>query len=363
MALRAREEAERRRVSADEMINKLLTEVRGEFEGTGNVKLMVAVNQLAMDYYGKQGDLRRMADSSLAQRARVLHALGQDDEKQSRLDAALAKFTEAHRTTAAMLAKSPHDPDAIFAHAQSEYYLGLVAKRRKDRAGAGRYWRGYLAQAQALAKAEPGSVRSLLEQGYANGDLCDLNREDGYDLKAAERQCRAAIELEQAALGKSSELPLALANRHGAMALTQFALKRYDDALASRRREAALLDPLIAIDPGNVEYALRHSWSDIGTGNVLIATGRPAQAAAVLRQSADRQRAVFAGNSDDARVVETRLRTLLYLVRALRDLGRNAAAELAEARRLESAMSGFGPEAEAKAKTMRAKILAKGDAT
>jgi len=362
-ALRARSEAERRRVTADEMIGKLLTEVRGELEGTGNVKLMMAVNQLAMDYYGKQGDLRGMADASLAQRARVLHALGQDDEKQSRYDSALARFREAHRTTAAMLAKSPDDPNAIFAHAQSEFYLGLVAKRRKDRAAAARHWQGYLRQAQALAKAEPGSVRSLLEQGYANGNLCDLNREDGYDLKTAERQCRAAIELEQAALAKSSELPLALANRHGAMALTQFALKRYDEALASRRQEAALLDPLIAIDPGNVEYALRRSWSDIGTASILIALGRPAEAAALLRLSVARQRAVFADNSDDARVVETRLRTHLYLVRALRGSGRDSAPELAETRRLESAMADFGAEAAAKAKSMRAKILSQGDAT
>ena len=52
MALRAREEAERRRVTADATIRKLLTEYAASLEGTGNVKLMVAVNQLAIDYYG-----------------------------------------------------------------------------------------------------------------------------------------------------------------------------------------------------------------------------------------------------------------------------------------------------------------------
>jgi tetratricopeptide (TPR) repeat protein len=358
MALRAREEAERRRVTADQMINKLLTEVRGELEGTGNVKLMVAVNQLAMDYYGKQGDLRRMADGSLAQRARVLHTLGADDEKQNRLDAALAKFTEAHRTTGAMLAKSWNDPDANFAHAQSEYYLGLIAKRRKDRATATRYWRNYLKQAQALAKAEPGSVRSLLEQGYANGNLCDLNREDGFDLKAAEGQCRASIRFEQLALVKSTEVMLALANRHGAMALTLLALKRHEEALESRRREAALLDPLVTADPRNAEYALRRSWSDIGSADIRIKSGQPALAIPILRQSLERQRTVSLSTSDDGRVVETRLRTWLHLARALRDSGQKFEAELAQVARLEAEMMGFGKEFAAKAKTMRDKILA-----
>ncbi|MEA3011412.1 MAG: hypothetical protein QOJ91_3104 [Sphingomonadales bacterium] len=354
-ALRAREEAERRRVTADEMVNKLLIEVRGEFEGTGNVKLMMAVNQLAMDYYGKQGDLRRLGDGSLEQRARVLQVLGQDDEKQSRLDSALARFSEAHRTTAAMLAKSPKDPDAIFAHGQSEYYLGLIARRRKDRASAGRYWQAYLTQARALAKAEPGSVRSLLEQGYANGNLCDLNREDGYDLKSAERQCAAAIAFEQQALAKSSELLLALANRHGAMSLLYFRLKRYEDSLASCRSEAALLDPLIAIDPGNVEYALRRSWADIGMANVWLTTGRPALALALLRDNLARGPKAFDQRSDDGRVIETRLRVHLFIARALRDLGRPYSAELAEAARHRDRLSGLGRESAEKAGSIWAK--------
>ncbi|MEA3033552.1 MAG: hypothetical protein QOH86_1568, partial [Sphingomonadales bacterium] len=350
MALRAREEAERRRVAADEMIGKLLTEVRGQLEGTGNVKLMVAVNQLAMDYYGKQGDLRRLPDRSLERRARVLQTLGADDEKRNRLDAAQIKFTEAHRTTEALLAKAPNDPDAIFAHAQSEYYLGLVANRRKNRAGAERYWQGYLRQATALAKAEPGSSRSLLELGYANGSLCDLNRQDDFNLKAAQSQCAASIRVEQAALVKSAEASTALANRYGAMALVQVELKRYDEALESRRREAALLDPLLAADPGNVEYGLRRSWSDIGTANVHILSGHAAEAVAVLRETLSRQRFTFPARSDDARLVETRLRTHLFLARALRDLRRDYSAELAEARRQQVLLMAFGPEYSAKAK-------------
>jgi tetratricopeptide (TPR) repeat protein len=356
MALRAREEAERRRLAADTMINKLLTQVRGELEGTGNVKLMVAVNQLAIDYYGKQGALRQLADGSQAQRALVLHALGQDEAKRNRLDAALAKFTEAHRATAALLAENPKNPDAIFAHAQSEFYLGMVAQKRKDRRAAERYWRAYLRQAQALAAVEPGSARSSLEQGYAHGNLCDLNREDEHDLQTARSECESALRFDQEALARSSEGLMALANREGATGIVHFALKRYEDALANHHKEAGLLDPLLRANPRNVEYALRRSWADIGMANAWIATRRPAEAAVVLRQSLGRQGVAFPAHSEDWRVPETQLRTHLFLARALRDLGRPYEGELREARRYQALLAKFGPDYAAKATTIWTKF-------
>jgi tetratricopeptide (TPR) repeat protein len=356
MALKAREEAERRRVTADATFRKLLTDVRRGLEGTGNVELMRSVNDIAIDYYRRQGNVSLLPDDSLDIRARLLHASGADDERQNRLDTALTKFREAHRTTAQILARQPSEPEALFAHAQSEYYLGLVANRRNDRQGTARHWREYLRLAQALAKVEPGTRRSLLELGYANGNLCDLNLDDTSSLDSAARQCAEAIRFEQQALAKESELPLALANRYGAMALVQFALRQYDQSLASCRRQAALIDPLIEIEPGNVEYALRRSWADICMGNVWITTGKPAQAVAVLRPSVERQRGLLSGNSD-SRVVETKLRTLLHLARALRGVGRDHRKELAEARSLEAAMAGFGEDFAAKAKRIRIAIL------
>lgn len=362
VALDARAEAERRRTSAEEMIEKMITDVRQGLEGTGNVKLMSAVNQLAMDYYHKQGHLTRLPDDSLQRRARVLHKLGEDDEKRNLLDAAFAKFAEAHQITSQLLAKYPRDPDAIFAHAQSEYYLGLIALRRKDRATAALHWNAYLRLARALAREEPGSARSLLEQGYANGNLCDLNRQDQFNLKAAEAQCNAAVDFEQAALLKSSELILALANRHGALALLYFRTERYAEAMISRRNEASLLDPLIAIAPDNIEYALRRSWADIGMANIWVTSHRPAEAVAVLRQSLARHRGIFDRESDDGRVIETRLRIYLFLARALRDLGQDHAAALSQADRQETLMIGLGTEpaakaeAKAKARAIRASI-------
>jgi len=348
-ALRAREEAERRRITADATFKRLLTDVRRGLEGTGNVELMRTVNQVAIDYYRQQGDLAALPDDSLDLRARLLHAAGAADEKQNRLDDALARFTDAHRTTARILAKKPNDPEALYSHAQSEFYLGLIARRRDDRTKAMRHWQEYRRLADALARAESAGTRSLLELAYANGNLCDLNLKDDFDLEAAGRQCAAGIRAGEKAFAKGSELPLALANRYGAMAIVQFALGRYEDSLASRRREAALIDPLLNIEPRNVEYVMRRSWADAGTAHAWIATNRRAEASALLRQSLKRQRLAFSDRSDDARVVETRFRTHLLLALALRDLGHSYASELQSARRLQNQLAAFGPEYQDKA--------------
>jgi hypothetical protein len=352
MALQAREEAERRRVTADETFRKLLTDVRRGLEGTGNVELMSTVNQIAIDYYRRQGDLRSLPDDSLDLRARLLQAAGADDEKQNRLDDALAKFAEAHSTTAGILAKKPNDPEAIFAHAQSEFYVGSIANKRKDRSRTMRHWKAYVRLAEWLAKVEPGTTRSFLELGYAYGNLCDLNRLDEFDLKAAERQCAAAVRAAQAAFANGSEVPLALANRYGALGIVQFVLGRYDESVATCRRQGALIDPLIESQPRNVEYVLRRSWADICMANAWIHSNRPAKAVDVLRQTQERQSPVFPARSTDWRLVETRFRTNLFLARALYDLGQPYKTELREAERQRSLLAAFGAEYAAKSETI-----------
>jgi hypothetical protein len=358
-ALRAQAEAEHQRAEAEGLVEYMLTDLRERLKGVGRPDVMSAVNERAMAYYTAQGDLSRLPDDSLDRRARVLHAMGEDDQARGLLDKALAEFTEARRTTAAILAKKPGDPDRIFTHAQSEYYVGLVAWNRQDRPTATRYWQAYRQQAQALARAEPGSVRGLMEQGYAEAALCDLSLADGYDLRAAEAHCPAALSFEEAALKKAPNdrsVLIALANRHGWMGQAWLDLKRYDDALASRVTEARIADRLLALDPRNFEYGLRRMWPDIGTANIWIHRGQPARALAVLRACHARHPEVLSSDAREERVIGTRLRLYLFLARALRDLGQDYTRELALADREQALFATLGkPFAESGAK-IRASI-------
>ncbi len=174
-ALTARADALRQRAEAEGLVEFMLTDLRDKLKGVGRLDVMTAVNQRALAYYSDE-DLRRLPPASLERRARVLHAMGEDDETLGNDEAALAKFREASRTTAALLAKAPNDPDRIFAHAQSEFWIGRADYTRERYEAARPAFRAYKRLADRLVAIAPDNPKYLSEAGYANGDLLARSR-------------------------------------------------------------------------------------------------------------------------------------------------------------------------------------------
>ena len=322
LAISARNEAAQQRAESEGLVEYMLTDLREKLKGVGRLDVMGAVNRRAMTYYGQQGNLAALPADSLERRARVLHAMGEDDEKKGDFGSALSKFREAHRTTEALLKQDPKNPDRIFAHAQSEFYVGLIAWRQSDRATTAQYWQGYAAQAEALAKIEPGGSRSLMELGFARGNLCELNSADNHDLKLAETQCLSSVQAMAAALTKSPANPKimeSLANRYGWLAGVQGDLGKADAALDSRAAEAALMTALRAADPGNIEYALRSSWSDLGVAQIEF--GRKDYAAAMRHYDSANKVVIAALKNapDHPELWETRLRVAYLRAKCARE--------------------------------------------
>jgi tetratricopeptide (TPR) repeat protein len=308
---------------------------------------MKDVNTRTLQYFDDRPDGSTLPPSSLQLRALTLHSLGEDDINRGDLAGARARFSEAYRTTSALIGAHSGSADTVFAHAQSEYWLGLVAWRSNDRVTATRRWQSYLRNAQALASVEPGSVRSLMELGYAEGGLCTLDHADSYDLGNAERHCKAAIHYEAAALSKApndDRIRQDLANRYGWLAKVQLARKDYSRAVASRQSEIALMDQLLAREPDNAEYVKRRSWPDIALAKIWITTGQPDRAVALLKKrwSAFAPRLAVGASSD---VWETGLRIRLFLALAEQRAGDHTAqASLAGAEALRARVIELFPE-------------------
>jgi tetratricopeptide (TPR) repeat protein len=261
-ALSARREAERQRAEAEGLVEFMLTELRQELKSVGRLDVLGRVNARALDYYAGQPP-ESLAPASLERRARILHAMGEDDEKRGRLDLALVKFRAAHRATAALLARAPDDPDRIFGHAQSEFWIGYADYQRGRFAAAAPAFRAYKALADRLVAIAPDRADYRRESGYAEGNLCSLALVPPVDPPAALRACAAALaQMEAAArrMPKAERAGIAadIANRHAWLGEAHRASGAMEAARREFRAQEAILTRLIAADPDNLE--LRDTW-------------------------------------------------------------------------------------------------------
>lgn len=281
-AIRTRNEAARQRAAAEGLVEYMLTDLRAKLRGVGRIDVMDAVNDRAMAYYSTQGDLADLPADSLERRARILQAMGEDDNNSGKLDAALAKFREAHRATGELLSQEPANPDRIFAHAQSEYWVGQAAWLKRDRPTTTRYWQNYAARSRKLLSLDDDHARANREMGYALGNLCDLYLYENFDLDKAVDQCRRSIAFHRKALNSAPadpEIQMALANRYGWLADALVQQKKYSDARQARTAEQALVDRLVSNDPKNFELRFRQIWPEFGLILIAIEEGNEAASA------------------------------------------------------------------------------------
>lgn len=266
-ALTARQDAERQRMEAEyqrrkaeDLIDFMLKDLRTKLKGVGRLDIMAAVNEKALAYYAGQR-LETLSVSSLERRATILMAMGEDDETRGRRDDALRKFGEARRTTAALLAAAPNDPNRIFNHAQNEFWLGYVDFQQDRFAPAKRYFLEYKRLADRLVVIAPSNTDYQAEVGYADSNLCSVAIKGPPDPAAALKYCTEALQLTEAAAKRakpSDEVTDNLIERHAWLADAYFANGDFVRARTERDIQEQMLSSRLAADPKNMD--LQDSW-------------------------------------------------------------------------------------------------------
>lgn len=256
LAIRGQAEAERQRAQADGLIQFMLTDLRRKLEPVGRLEVLDSVGQRALAYYGAQ-DVARLDPDELGRRTRALLMVAEVRELRGDSETALTAYREAERTTAELLARAPDDPNRIFDHAQSVFYVGQTAWNRNDWKTAEARFRDYVDLADRLAAREPGR-RAIAEQGYAANSL-------GVAFLRQRRSAEAAVEFERyrAAAQKLAALDpsdpryrMDLAQAEAWLADAHAASNDLAAARAGRSREIAIYAGILAEDPRHADARL-----------------------------------------------------------------------------------------------------------
>lgn len=260
VALRARDEARRQRAEAEGLVEFMLTDLREQLIGVGRIDVMQPVNARALAYYTDQRDLGELSPDSLDRRARVIEALGEDDENLGKIDLAYAKYAELHRVTLALLAKDRGNPGRIFAHARSENRLALIETTKGDIAIGYPRFKNAKVLLDQIAPAQRRSEWFTL-YSLVTGNLCAIGLKASDDPRLAIQHCEQAVGLAESQLRKN---PADGAVRYD-LSFHYFWLGKAWEAAGNRSRSAqahaaslTLSDALIASDPKNMRWHEQH---------------------------------------------------------------------------------------------------------
>ena len=181
LAFNANNEAQRMRGEAENLIEFMLTDLRGKLEPVGRLDVLEVVGDRALSYYADQ-ETRKLNADALGRRARALLLVGEIEQRRNDLDAALAAYEEAAAATGELLRREPNNPQRIFDHAQSVFYVGDVAKYRNELTAAEAQYQEYLRLANRLVEIDPSDGKWRLELAYATSNLGALKSAAGnYD--------------------------------------------------------------------------------------------------------------------------------------------------------------------------------------
>jgi tetratricopeptide (TPR) repeat protein len=275
-ALTARQEAERQRAEAEGLVEFMLTDLRRELRKVGRLDIMGTVNERVLVYYGNRSGSAEPG-ARLALRARVDHVRGEDLLARGQTDAAGRLFRQAHRLTSPVVQQRPDDPAAVFAHAQSEYWIGRLHELRAEWSLAERRYASFTALAERLITLAPQNPEYISQVAWAALDLGNVQLNGSTDAYAAQRSYQKAIEWfgrASEAHPRDSSIKLAQANAYGWLADSYSLQEAWPQALEARVRQHALVQRLQQQDPDNLEFGYRLALAQRGLAGSYTKVGR-----------------------------------------------------------------------------------------
>lgn len=287
VALQARSEAERQRAEAEGLVKFMLTDLRHQLKEVGSLQIMEGANQRAFVYFGRRGNPDRLSDDSKLLRAVVLHALAEDSTNAGDIQRASGYAAEAYHATEGVLQRHPQSADAIFTHAQSEFWVGNSALERDapDLDGARSHFARYASLAGRLVAIDPRRSDYQLERAYADDSLgaIEVKQKRLDRALALFLRGRTSLEIARRIAPDDFAVLTEFANNHGWVADGLFSQGRFGEAFRERSAQRALVDQLVRQAPWDARRLRTQVVTAIGQARIALKLNRSADALALLR--------------------------------------------------------------------------------
>ena len=285
-AVTARKAADTNRQQAEGLVKFMITDMKEKLEPVGRLDILDDIGQRAVKYYEAQ-DIAKLSDDSLALQARARHILGQVALESHDFDKAHAEMQATARLTREIYDRNPDDTDAIFTHAQSEYWVGSIYYYEKKFQEVAPYWENYADLGKHLYETDTKNLKWISERAWGENNLGLLNLKLENLNLAKSKFLRAADFFDQALMlaPENSQTTMELANVMAGLA--QIAVKEDDRnaALALRMKQISLYEQLLEDDPQNYLILFRRTQASARVITDILIDAKSPEFEEMLKQS------------------------------------------------------------------------------
>ncbi len=261
VALRSQAEAEQQRQEAEGLVEYMLTDLRDRLKGVGRLDVMTAVNERAMKYYGGESVKGNLL------KARILHALGEDDIEKGNLTNAEFKFLAAYSRTGKLLNSNIGDPEFNFVHSLSEYWLSEIYKKKNKINLSISHLNKYVFFSKKSKYIDSSSEKYALEYAYSINNLAIMYQTELMNFKKSSELMGQYISYLKTIEDKfKSNHSYELADAYAWLADSYYAQNDTKNALVSRTKELNYIKIINKINPNDTRYMY-----DISVNNRAIA--------------------------------------------------------------------------------------------
>lgn len=252
-AVEARNEAELERSESEALLQYMIKDLKVKLEPVGRLELLEGVGRKAVGYYDKK-EVSELSDDNLTLLAAARQVLAQVALDAGRMEEAQSEIEASAALTREVLDRNPDDTDAIFAHAQSEFWVGKYYFDQNKFAEVEAYWQEYNRLSQRLHDIDPNNFDWIMEAAWsANAMGAYYDRQRDYARAAMAYSHAAKYAKTATEQDPNNPLPRSeLANILAGQLRAALYVETYENILPLLHRQSEIYDYELQKNPQNV---------------------------------------------------------------------------------------------------------------